>query len=241
MARSNRTPKTSRTAGAVVYCRVSTEEQAEHGVSLAAQEERLRAYCTLRGLVVAEVVIDAAVSGGLPMAEREGGARVLAAVRAGRAVAVVALKLDRLFRDAADCLTVTKEWDRAGVALHLVDVGGQAIDTSSTMGRFFLTMMAGVAEMERNLIADRTRAALAHKKAHGERTGSVPFGSRLAADGVHLEACPAELAVIRLAQELRADGLSLRQIGAALEARGLRPRNGAAWHAPQIARMMEVA
>lgn len=241
MASRTRTVKQTPNA-AVLYCRVSTDEQAEHGVSLAAQEERLRAYCAMRGLDVAELVVDAAVSGGLPLAEREGGARVLAAVKAGQACAVVALKLDRLFRDAADCLNVTKAWDRAGVAMHLVDVGGQAIDTSSTMGRFFLTMMAGVAEMERHLIADRTKMALQHKKSRGERVGSVPFGSTLAVDGVHLEPCAAEQEVIGLARKLHAEGLSLRKIGAELDARKVLPRTGGAWHPPMIARMLgEVA
>ena len=73
----------------------------------------------------------------------------------------MACKLDRLFRDAADCLNVTKHWDKRNIALHLIDVGGQTIDTSSSMGRFFLTMMAGVAEMERNLIRDRTTRLVA--------------------------------------------------------------------------------
>ena len=69
---------------------------------------------------------------------------------------IVALKLDRLFRDAADALHQSRAWDKAEIALHLVDMGGQSLNTASAMGRFFLNMMAGVAELERNLIAERT-------------------------------------------------------------------------------------
>ena len=206
---------------------------------MAAQEDRLRAYCAMRGIEVAELVIDAGVSGGIELSGRAGGSRLLAAIRAGRAGAVVALKLDRLFRDASDCLATTKAWDRAGVALHLVDLGGQAIDTSSTMGRFFLTMMAGVAEMEKNMIGDRTRTALQHKRSRGERVGSVPYGFALAADGIHLEQDEAEREVIALVKELRSAGMSLRKIGDRLTASGAVPRNGGAWHPQTVANIAE--
>ena len=73
------------------------------------------------------------------------------------------LKLDRMFRNAGDCLATVEAWDRAGVALHVVDLGGNAIDTTSAAGRFMLVVLAGAAEMERNLIRERTKAALAVK------------------------------------------------------------------------------
>ena len=76
----------------------------------------------------------------------------------GPCTAVVAAKLDRLFRDAADCLNMSRRWDDAEVGLHLIDMG---IDTRSAMGRAFLTMAAGFAELERNLIGERTKAGQA--------------------------------------------------------------------------------
>jgi DNA invertase Pin-like site-specific DNA recombinase len=81
---------------------------------------------------------------------------------------VLALELDRLFRDAADALNQTKAWDKGGLALHLVDLGDQTLNTASAMGRFFLNVMAGFAELKRNLIAERTGTAMKHKKAHRE-------------------------------------------------------------------------
>jgi len=131
---------------AVLYLRVSTQEQAREGISLAAQEAKLRAYCALRGLRIVEVVTDAGVSGGKPMHSREGGSRILDLVKRSAVAHVIAYKLDRLFRDCADCLTVTAAWDKKAIALHLVDLGGQTLDTSSAMGRFFLTVMARAAE-----------------------------------------------------------------------------------------------
>lgn len=227
--------KTSKPAAntAVLYCRVSTEEQAE-GVSLAAQEAALRAYCTMRNLQIVDVVIDAGVSAGKALDRRAGGARILSAA-AGDACHVVAWKLDRLFRDAADCLNVTAAWDKAGVALHLVDMGGQAVDTATAMGRFFLTMLAGVAEMERNLIRERTAAAMAHKKSRREYCGGeAPYGWQVAADGRTLEANPAEQKVIRIARELKESGLSLRKVAARLAERGMLPRSGRSWHAQSV-------
>lgn len=227
-------------ATAVLYCRVSTTEQAVEGVSLDAQETRLRAYCAMRGLRVAEVVIDAGVSGGKALASRDGGARVLDLVRAKAVDSVVAYKLDRLFRDCADCLTVTREWDRKDVALHLVDLGGQAIDTSSAMGRFFLTVMAGAAELERGMVRERTVSAMAHKRANREYCGgSAPYGWAIGDDGVALVPCEPEQEVIRSAREIRGAGKSLRAVGAALTARGLLPRGGGRWHASNVQRLLE--
>lgn len=221
---------------AILYCRVSREEQAREGVSLEAQEERLRAYAAMRGMQVVDVVIDAGVSGGIPIAERAGGKRVLAAIRAGCGN-VVAYKLDRLFRDCADCLRTVEAWQKAGVAMHLVDLGGQAVDTSSAMGRFFLTVMAGAAELERNQTRERTKMALVSKKQRGERTGNVPLGFRLADDGVRLLPDDGEQAVIAKARELRKTGASFRAIGEHLLDAGMVPRVGREWHATTVMRM----
>jgi site-specific DNA recombinase len=227
---------------AVLYCRVSTEEQATEGVSLEAQQAALRAYCAMRGLEVAGLVIDAGVSAGKPLASRGGGAEVQALVGKGKVGAVVAWKLDRLFRDACDCLDVTRAWDRRGVALHLVDLGGQAVDTSSAMGRFFLTVMAGCAELERNQIRERTSAAMQHKASLGEFTGGrIPYGYRLGDDSVRLDEVEPEQQVIRAARELSATGLSLRAVAAELNRRGYASRSGRPFAAEQVRRMLEAA
>jgi DNA invertase Pin-like site-specific DNA recombinase len=222
---------------AVAYIRVSTEEQVSEGVSLEAQEATLRAYCTMRNMELVDLVADPGVSAGKPLADREGGRRVLELVRSGQVGSVVGYKLDRLFRDAADCLNVTSDWDRSGVTLHLVDLGGQAVDTSSAMGRFFLTVMAGAAEMERNLVRERTKAAMAHKKAQGKRVGQIPFGSRIAEDGEHLEPESDEQQVIEYIRELRDRGMTLRGITARLNEEEVRAR-GERWHLTSVARVL---
>src|SRR5258705_142417 len=105
---------------AAIYTRVSTDEQAREGVSLQAQEARGRAYCQLNGLAIENVYRDEAVSGSKPLAERPQGARLCTDLAGGSVRHVIALKLDRLFRDAIDCLEMSRDWEVAGVAMHLI-------------------------------------------------------------------------------------------------------------------------
>lgn len=223
---------------AIIYTRVSTNEQVLQGISLAAQLEQSRQYAAFRGLEVVEDVCDEGVSGSVPLGERPGGQRLLELVQDPNVSAVVSYKLDRVFRDAADCLAVTKAWDEVDVELHLVDIGGQPIDTSTAMGRFFLTVMAGVAEMERNLIIERTRAAIGHLKASGRRVGSIPYGFVLGQDGTTLQEDPEEQRVIHLVRRLRRKGVSLRQIARELDRKGYRSRSGKLFYPTQIRRML---
>ena len=130
---------------AIGYARCSTQEQADSGLGLAAQSERIRAYCGMKGLMLLDLITDAGVSGGKPLASREGGKRLLAAIRERKADAVVLLKLDRGFRNAGDCLAPVEQWERKGVALHIVDLGGNTIDSQSASGRFMLLVLAGTA------------------------------------------------------------------------------------------------
>lgn len=212
---------------AVCYIRVSTQEQANTGVSLAAQEERLRAYCTMQGLEVVAVVREEGVSGSKPLGSRPGGAEVLRMVARREVAHVVALKLDRLFRNAADALAQTEAWDKAGVGLHLVDMGGQSLNTSSAMGRMMLTMMAGFAEFERALIAERTASALAHKKAHRQAYAPTPFG--FDRDGGDLVPNDGEQDALGMMRRWRASGASLRDIAGRLTEAGIPSKRGGAW------------
>jgi DNA invertase Pin-like site-specific DNA recombinase len=232
----------SKDKAAVAYLRCSTEEQARSGLGLAAQLERVKAYATMAGLDLVAIVSDEGVSGSVELERRAGGRELLAIVSKHKASHVVALKLDRLFRDAADCLNQTKAWDRAGVALHLLDMGGQAINTASAMGRMFLTMAAGFAELERNLISERTSQALAVKRGKGEKTGGdVPFGYKLAADGVHLEAHPAEQEAIAMIQKWHGRGWSYRRIARELNAAGVITKRGAQWTHVQVSSVVKRA
>lgn len=215
---------------AIGYVRVSTQEQADMGVSLAAQEARIRAYCQVHGLELVELVIEEGVSAFTPLADRPAG--FLARLKARRAAHVVGLKLDRLFRNAEDALRVTREWDEAGVGLHLVDMGGQSVNTRTAMGKMWLTMLAGFAEFERGLTSERTAAALAHKKANGEAYGPTPYGFQRVED--ELVADKAERKVVDKILARRAAGQTLRAIAEWLNTAGIPTKQGGRWYASTV-------
>ena len=211
---------------AIGYVRCSTQEQVDSGLGLEVQAEQIRAYCTMRKLILPEIITDAGVSGGKSLAKRDGGQRLLAAIRNRKAKGVVMLKLDRMFRNAGDCLTTVEQWERQGVALHVVDLGGNAIDTTTAAGRFMLVVLAGAAEMERNLTRERTRSAMAVKKANGQRVGAIPYGFDLDLDDTTLIQNENEQAVIRDMQAMRSSGRPLVKIAEALTKRGVPTKTG---------------
>ncbi len=205
-----------------------------------AQAERVRAYCTLKGLRLIELITDAGVSGGKALATRDGGRALLDALKRKRAEAVVMLKLDRMFRNAGDCLTTVEQWERQGVSLHIADLGGNAIDTTSAAGRFMLVVLAGAAEMERNLTRERTRSAMAVKRANGKRIGTVPYGYDLALDGSTLIPNEIEQAVIVDMRAMRSQGMKLVKIADTLTQRGVPTKTGRSrgWVHQAVARIL---
>jgi len=190
----------------------------------------------MTGLELTAILREDAVSATVPLAKRPSGAKLLETL-SGDVQHVVAFKLDRLFRDAEDALRQTKAWDRSGIALHLVDLGGQSMNTASAMGRMFLTLMAGFAELERNLIAERTTAVLTHKRQQGQVYNHVPFGFRRLGD--RLVPVVDEMAVVRLIRERREDGWSYCMIAEALNADGVPTKKSAKWHRQTVKNIFE--
>jgi len=225
---------------AIGYTRCSTHEQADSGLGLDAQEQRVRAYCTLKGMRLIDIITDAGVSGGKALASRDGGRALLDALKRKRADAVVMLKLDRMFRNAGDCLTTVEQWERQGVSLHIADLGGNAIDTTSAAGRFMLVVLAGAAEMERNLTRERTRSAMAVKRSNGQRIGTVPYGYDLADDGSTLISNDAEQAVIGDIQTMRLRGMKLQEIADNLTSNRVPTKTGKSkrWTHQAVARIL---
>lgn len=218
---------------AIAYLRVSTDKQADKGISLDAQQAKLHAYAALYDLQLVEVIVDTATSA--RTLERPGLQRALAMLKRHEAEALVVVKLDRLTRSVADLGRLVEMYFAPGKAA-LLSVSEQ-IDTRSAAGRLVLNVLASVAQWEREAIGERTSAAMRHKQAQGEYIGGrTPYGYQLVT-GV-LVADPAEQAIIREARQLQATGLALRAIAAALDNRGLRARNGKAFAAMQISRML---
>jgi DNA invertase Pin-like site-specific DNA recombinase len=165
------------------YVRVSTDKQADQGVSLDAQADKIRAMAVVQGAEVVEIIVDSGESA--KSLKRPGMAKLLALVDAGKVQAVIIAKLDRLTRSVKDLCELLERFERRGVALVSV---AESLDTGSAVGRLVLNIMAAVSQWEREAIGERTRDALKHKSANGERVGNAAYGYRLAADGQHLEA-----------------------------------------------------
>ncbi len=220
----------------VCYARVSTLEQAQHGVSIDAQVERLTSYCAAMGLNIVTVIREEGVSAGKALASRPGGMRMLNLLKDGRASHVVAMKLDRLFRSTEDALKQTTAWDTKGVTLHLCDMGGTNIDTQSAMGKIMLTLLAAFAEFERTLIAERTSAALSHKKRNRQLYNHLPFGFQR--EGKQLVPHEGEQKVLKHIFQCRKDGLSLYDIACRLNDLGVPSKKGGKWHAATIAHIV---
>jgi len=211
---------------AIGYIRVSTQGQAEDGVSLDAQEAKVRAWAELNG---AEVVIfrDEGISG-KRADNRPGLVAALDAV--GKGDALVCYSLSRLSRSTKDTLTMADAL--AKKEADLVSLS-EKIDTTTAAGKMVFRMLAVLSEFERDQISDRTRFALAHKRACGEKTGGdVPFGYRARNGKLYRHA--EEQKAIAMIRDLRAEGLSLREICCHLTAAGVARKGGSrSWH-PQI-------
>src|SRR5712692_4034698 len=171
------------------YVRVSTDKQAERGVSLEAQAEKIRAMAVVHNAELIDIIVDGGESA--KSLNRPGMARLLTLVDAGEVQAVIIAKLDRLTRSVKDLCTLLERFERRGVALVSV---AESLDTGSAAGRLVLNIMTAVSQWEREAIGERTRDAMNHKKSQGQRVGTLPFGSRVAPDGEHLEPEPAEQA-----------------------------------------------
>lgn len=223
---------------AVAYVRVSTSKQADKGISLEAQCAKVAAYADLYELDVIEVVEDAAQSA--KSLDRPGLQRCLELLRKGKADALLVVKLDRLTRSVSDLGKLVEKYFAPGKAA-LLSVGEQ-IDTRSAAGRLVLNVLASVSQWEREIIGERTAAAISHKSSLGEYIGgSTPYGYRIGEDQVHLVPRADEQAVQARARALRAAGHSLRSVARELEAAGLRSRTGARFAPTQVSRMLSPA
>lgn len=215
---------------AVGYVRVSTDEQAREGLSLAAQTARIRAHCVAQGLTLSEVVVDAGVSG--KSLERPHLQALLARIQGGEVGAVVIYRLDRLTRRTRDLLELVEDvFRRHGV--ELVSLSEQ-LDTRTPAGVLTLTLLGALAQMERELIGDRTRLALAEKRARGDRLGGLPLGLQTTAPGTPAATAAAELEVVRQILGRRADGATFRAIAGELARAGRRTKRGGRWHASTV-------
>ena len=152
---------------AIGYVRVSTDKQAEQGVSLEAQAGKIRAMAVVHDAELTELIVDTESAKNL---NRPGMVRLLSLVDSRQVQAVIVAKLDRLTRSVRDLCELLERFERRGVALISV---AESLDTSSAAGRLVINIMTAVSQWEREAIGERTRDAMSHKRSQGEREGNI--------------------------------------------------------------------
>ncbi len=211
------------------YIRVSTEEQASGGFSLAAQQAKLEQYAALYDLELIAVKVDAGVSA--KTTNRPALQEALAALDAGEAEGMLIAKLDRLTRSVKDLGSLLEGYFASRFALLSV---ADQIDTSTAAGRLVLNVLTSVAQWEREAIGERTSAALQHKISNGEHVGAPGLGFDLVAG--EKVANGEELETLARIKALRAEGLTYQAIASALTAEGFKTKRGGSWYPATVAR-----
>ena len=204
------------TGRAIGYVRVSTTEQVASGLGLDAQRHSLNAYASRQGWTLAAIHADEGQSGAAPLNERAGLLSAVQSLAPGDTLIVA--KLDRLSRgDAIEAAIIEELIDRRRA--RVLSAAGEGTehqdDPSAQLQRSIVQMFASY---ERGMIAARTRAALAAKKARGERVGTEPYGRT-----------DAERRAVAVIEECRAAGYSHRETAEELNRQGFTTRRGSAW------------
>ena len=197
---------------ALGYLRVSTDEQANSGAGLDAQAAAISSTISARGWELVSLFSDEGVSAGVEVDKRPALAIALVMLRRGEADALVVSKLDRLTRSVSAIGPLVKRAEREGWKLVILDAD---VDMSTAGGMLVANVLGSVAEWERAVIAERTRAALATRKAKGMRLGR-----------------PVILAssVRSRVAELREAGLSMQAVADTLNSDRTPTARGGTWH-----------
>jgi len=219
---------------AIGYIRVSTEQQATEGVSLDMQRAKIAAWCLVNDyeLLDCNVFVDAGISG-KQMKNRPALLKALATMKKGSAL--VSYSLSRLARSTGDLIDISEQVTaKKGDIVSLTE----KLDTTTASGRAMFGMMAVMAQLERELIAERTTNALQHKKATGQKyTNITPYGFE--AIGGRLVQVLAETEVVAEIQAARSSGNTLQSIADNLNGRGIPTKTGKQWQPATIHLLMK--
>jgi DNA invertase Pin-like site-specific DNA recombinase len=190
------------------YARVSTERQADEGVSLEEQIRRIEGRALEQGWQIAEIFVERGISGSVPLGDRPEGSRLLAVLQPGDVV--IAAKLDRIFRSALDALTIMEDLKRRRISLWLLDLGGDV--SGDGIARLVFKILSAVAEWERERIGERIRDAKRHQRRTGQYLGGDrPFGWDIGEEGVLVPKQDEQRALAEM-KALRSKGMSYRAI-----------------------------
>ena len=210
------------------YCRVSTTDQQDEGVSLSNQQERIKAWAAANGHDLAGMYVEAR-SGGRADNRPELKRAMAAACEGG---ILVVYSLSRFSRSVRDTLALADQLERAGANLASLS---ESLDTSTPVGRMFFQLMSVLSEFERNQLRQRTTSAMSHLRQHNKRISyKIPMGYDLAKDGVTLLPNQNEQDVIARIVERRQSGMTLGAIARSMVAEKVATKQGGQWAANTV-------
>ena len=215
-----------------VYSRVSTDDQAREGYSLAAQAKRLRAFSDAQGWIVTGEYVDDGYTG--RDIRRPAYGRMMAARDTWDAILV--LKIDRIHRNSRNFMGMMddlRRWQKDFVSAT------ESLDTSTATGRFVADMLQRIAQLESEQTGERVAMGMRQAAEKGKFLGmSNPYGYRYDPAAGNLAVVPAEAAVVREIYRLRGGGNTLREISENLNARGVPTKHGRRWSKRQVFRIL---
>lgn len=214
----------------ISYLRVSTEEQVNSHNGLNAQIDACIKWADGQGMAITKTFSDDGISGAASIEKRNGLMSALNEL--GKGSILLVAKRDRLGRDPMVLAMIEAAVNRSGA--KIISAAGEGTESDDPSAVLMRRMVDAFSEYERLIIKARTKSALAAKKARGERTGGIPYGFDLAADGVTLIENEKEQKALELIKKLRSEGLSFRKIGAELDKRGIVTKKGGKWQAMTI-------
>lgn len=205
------------------YIRVSTDEQAEEGYSIPAQKNRLEAYVLSQGWEIVQWYVDEGESAkDLNRTELK---RMLKAVEQNVFECVLVYRLDRLTRSVLDLYNLLNTFEKHDVKFKSAT---EVYDTTTAIGRLFLTLVAALAQWERENLGERVRMGMQQKAKEGKWTVSLPPLGYKSKDSM-LEIHPQESLIIKEIYNLYVSGIGMWKIARELNERKIYTRNGTPW------------
>lgn len=215
----------------IIYIRVSHKDQVEHGFSLENQRERLTKYAEYKGFEIVKVIEDRGISGRTTQ-KRDGFQEMMGMIKS--VDCVIVYSISRFARSVMDTLNTIQILKQNNVEFHSVN---ENVDTSSAQGRFFLTVMSALAEMESDQMGERIRSVMSYKKDTGlVYCGNTPFGY----DKVDGKLVPneSEQALIQRMRALRKKKYSYDKIAQLFNMEGIISKTGSRFHATTIRKII---
>lgn len=207
-----------------IYIRVSTDEQVKDGFSISAQREKLKAYCKVHDWDDYKFYVDEGISA--KDTARPQLQKLINHIEEGKIKTVLVYRLDRLTRSVLDLYKLLETFDECGCTFKSAT---EVYDTGSAMGRLFITLVAALAQWERENLGERVRMGQIEKARQGKYSAKEPFGFNKDEED-RLIINEEERKILLLMKKKIEDGYSIRRLANYLDNSGIPPVRGYKWH-----------